>query len=131
MSRIADEHYIKGREREQALEFMEYIVACAANYFQRKHGPLPKPVDAVATPSRKRNSPRKWMEHHVHGTTFAEMNRQMTTIRSTLKTLEYLQAQLPWQTREAEIEMQKKLLSNLHREYDSLRKSIVASESSN
>tara|TARA_R110002126_G_scaffold38668_1_gene115345 strand:+ start:47 stop:262 length:216 start_codon:yes stop_codon:yes gene_type:complete len=71
------------------------------------------------------------MEHPVHGTTFAEMNRQMTTIRSTLKTLEYLQKQLPWQTREAEIEMQKKLLSNLHREYDSLRKSIVASESSN
>lgn len=131
MSRMADDHYIKVREREQALEFMEYIVACAANYFQRKHGPLPKRVDAVATPSRKRNSPRKWTEHPVHGETFAKMNRQMTTIRSTLKTLESLQKQMPEQTRDADIEMQKKLLSNLHSEYDSLRKSIVATEGSN
>ena len=131
MSRIADEHYIKGREREQALEFMEYIVACAANYFQRKHGPLPKRVDAVATPSRKRNSPRKWMEHPVHGTTFAEMNRQMSYFRSTLRTLQSLQTQLHVYVREEEIETHKKLLSNLHREYDSLRKSIVASEGSN
>jgi len=33
--------------------------------------------------------------------------------------------------REAEWEAQKNLLSNLHKEYDSLRKAIVASEGSN
>ena len=131
MSRISEDHYIKAREREQALEFVEYIVACAANYFQRKHGPLPKRVDAVATPSRKRNSPRKWTKHPVHGTTFAEMNRQMSYHRSTLRTLQALQTQTHFYVREEEIETHKKLLSNLHREYDSLRKSIVASESSN
>lgn len=130
MSRIADDHYIKAHEREQALEFVQYIVACAVNWFQRKHGPLPKRLDPVASPVRKRNSPRKWTEHPVHGQTFTDLNRQMSTIRSTLKTLENLQTNLPWQSREAEIEMQKKLLSKLHREYDSLRKSIVADEGS-
>ena len=134
MSRIADDHYIKAREREQALEFVEYIVACAANYFQRKHGPLQKKLDAVASPSRKRNSPRKWTEHPVHGETFRDLNLQMSIARSTIRSLTTLFPHYPPALvveREAQKEAQKNLLSNLHKEYDSLRKAIVASEGSN
>lgn len=134
MSRIAEDHYIKAREREQALEFVEYIVACAANYFQRKHGPLTKKIDAVTTPSRKRNSPRKWTEHAVHGETFKDLNRQMIIARHAIKHINPMFPHYPvsqQQQREAEWNAQKNLLSNLHKQYDELRKSIVASEGSN
>tara|TARA_R110000868_G_scaffold767_1_gene5592 strand:- start:51 stop:455 length:405 start_codon:yes stop_codon:yes gene_type:complete len=134
MSRIADDHYIKAREREQALEFVEYIVACAANYFQRKHGPLTKKIDAVATPSRKRNSPRKWTDHPVHGETFKDLNRQMAVARFCIRNINPMFPHYPvsdQMKREAEWQAHKNLLSELHKEYDSLRKSIVASEGSN
>ena len=109
-------------------------MACAANYFQRKHGPLPKKVDAVASPSRKRNSPRKWTEHPVHGETFKDLNRQMSIARSLIRSINPMFPHYPVSEqikREAEWEAQKNLLSNLHKEYDSLRKAIVASEGTN
>ena len=127
MSRIADDHYIRNQQREQALEFLEYIVTAAQNYFQRKHGPLPARVDRVSSPSRKRNSPRKWSEHPVHGAQFAALNAQMSSARTHLK---HLQNTSDSATYSVQIEALKNLISQKHREYDALRKAVIADESS-
>ena len=131
MSRIADDHYIKANERQQAQDFVEYIVACAANYLERRFGPLPKKLDPIATPSRKRNSPRKWTEHPVHGERFRQLNQKMTEVRAELRRLQTEQKADSSKDFEPAIWDQKYLLSAMHKEYDALRKSIAANERSN
>ena len=126
MSRIADDHYIRMREREQALEFMQYMVNAARNYFMRLHGPIPPKGEPKE--SRKRNSPRKWTEHPIHGEAFRALNAQMTTLRNHLRELQAASKERPQEDFTAQIAAVKKLISAKHGEYDALRKAIVAEE---
>jgi hypothetical protein len=126
MSRIADDYYIKQREKEQALEFMQYMVNAARNYFMRLHGPIP--AKGEPKQSRKRNSPRKWTDHPVHGETFRAMNAQMTTLRTHLRELQEAAKAGPNEAITAQIDAVKNLIATKHREYDALRKAVSAEE---
>lgn len=137
MSKIADDHYIRLQQREQMKEFFDYMMKCAANFMRQKYGIDLEP-DPIVVPQRKRNSPRKWTEHPVHGEKFKQMNESMTRLRHEIRELEWRVAR--YQTEgttpdllaaaEATLASKKDLLSLAHTEYDGLRRQITAEEAS-